>query len=137
MNRKPTKIAKRAMDLCGARFCLHGRDAETGLDCVGLAQQCLIAARFDCDVPNGYSIRSGSERSITEFMAETGFERFPPDAALCEGDIILVRPSPVQWHFLIRAGTGFVHAHAGLGKVVYCPGSAPWPIVSIFRLAED
>lgn len=130
-------MAEKAISLCGARFCLHGRDEDTGLDCIGLAAQCLIAGRFACDIPNGYSIRGGSERAIAKFMAEAGFERFPPDARLCEGDMVLVRPSPVQWHFLIRAGEGFVHAHAGLGKVVYCPGPAPWPIVSIFRLVED
>ena len=130
-------MADKAMSLCGAEFCLHGRDEQTGLDCIGLAEQCLIAARFECDVPNGYSIRGGSERAIAEFMEEAGFTRFPPDAGLCEGDIVLVRPSPVQWHFLIRAGNGFVHAHAGLGKVVHCPGDAPWPIASIYRLAED
>ncbi|WP_417621162.1 peptidoglycan endopeptidase [Parasphingorhabdus sp.] len=130
-------MAEKAVSLCGARFCLHGRDETTGLDCIGLAAQCLIAARFQCDIPNGYSIRGGSEQAIGAFMAETGFERFPPTAELCEGDIVLVRPSPVQWHFLIRAQNGFVHAHAGLGKVVFCPGEAPWPIVSIFRLAED
>ena len=112
-------MADKAIALCGAPFCLHGRDEDSGLDCIGLAEQCLIAARFDCDVPNGYSIRGGS------------------DSGLCEGDIILARPSPVQWHFLIRAGDGFVHAHAGLGKVVYSPGAAPWPIAAIFRLAED
>lgn len=130
-------MADKAMSLCGAPFCLHGRDAETGLDCIGLAEQCLIAARFECEPPNGYSIRGGSERSISKFMAEAGFVRFSPETTLCEGDIVLVRPGPVQWHFLIRAQGGFVHAHAGLGKVVFCPGDAPWPIVSIFRLAED
>ncbi|MFT6008686.1 MAG: hypothetical protein ACI9TB_001922, partial [Parasphingorhabdus sp.] len=88
-------MADKAMALCGAPFCLHGRDEATGLDCIGLAQQCLIAGRFECDVPNGYSIRGGSERSISEFMAETGFERFPPETFLREGDIVLVRPSPV------------------------------------------
>ncbi len=130
-------MADKAISLCGAPFCLHGRDEDGGLDCIGLAQQCLIAARFDCDVPNGYSIRGGSEQAISEFMAEAGFERFPAESALCEGDIVLARPSPVQWHFLIRAGDGFVHAHAGLGRVVHCPGAAPWPIAAIFRLAED
>ncbi|VWX61295.1 peptidoglycan endopeptidase [Sphingorhabdus sp. 109] len=130
-------MADKAMSLCGARFCLHGRDEEIGLDCIGLAQQCLLAGEFECDVPNGYSIRGGSEHSIRTFMAETGFTRFPPESELCEGDIVLVRPSGVQWHFLIRAGDGFVHAHAGLGKVVFCPGKAPWPIVAIFRLTED
>jgi len=130
-------MADKAMSLCGARFCLHGRDEETGLDCIGLARQCLLAGDFECDAPNGYSLRGGSEQSISEFMADTGFLRFPPESDLSEGDIVLVRPSPVQWHFLIRAQDGFVHAHAGLGKVVFCPGEAPWPIVSIFRLAED
>jgi len=125
------------MSLCGARFCLHGRKEDTGLDCIGLAEQCLIAAGFVCDIPNGYSILGGSERTIAEFMAETGFERFPPDSALCDGDIVLARPSPVQWHFLIRAENGFVHAHAGLGRVVHCPSAAQWPIAAIFRLVED
>ena len=130
-------MADKAMALCGAPFCLHGRDEDSGLDCIELAAQCLIAAHFECDVPNGYSIRGGSEQAISKFMAEAGFERFPGESALCEGDIVLARPSPVQWHFLIRAGDGFVHAHAGLGKVVHCPGAAPWPIAAIFRLAED
>ena len=137
MKRKAEAMADKAMSLCGARFCLHGRDAGTGLDCIGLAEQCLIAADCPGDVPNGYSIRGGSEQAIAKFMTETGFERFAPESPLCEGDIVLVRPSPVQWHFLVRAGDGFVHAHAGLGKVVHCPGAAPWPIVSIFRLVED
>ena len=131
------KIAEKAMSLCGSRFRLHGRDEKGGLDCIGLADQCLRAADVDCQAPNGYSIRGGSEAKINDFMAETGFERFPPEAKLCEGDFVLVRPSPVQWHFMIRAQDGFVHAHAGLGKVVFCPGDPPWPIVSIFRLTED
>ena len=130
-------MAEKAMSLCGAQFRLHGRDAETGLDCIGLADQCLFAADVDCGAPNGYSIRGGSEASIYEFMANIGFIRFEPVTPLCEGDIVLVRPSPIQWHFLIRAQDGFVHAHAGLGKVAYCPGESPWPIVSIFRLTED
>ncbi|MEO9599630.1 peptidoglycan endopeptidase [Parasphingorhabdus sp.] len=130
-------MAEKVVSLCGAPFCLHGRDEDIGLDCIGLALQCLIAGDFECDAPNGYSIRGGSEQSISAFMTETGFSRFPPESELCEGDIILVRPSPVQWHFLIRAKDGFVHAHAGLSKVVFCPGEAPWPIAAIFRLMED
>jgi lipoprotein Spr len=130
-------MAATAMDLCGTRFCLHGRESEAGLDCIGLAAQCLAAAGFSCDVPNGYAIRGGSERTIGKYMAAAGFERLAPESSLCEGDIVLVRPSPVQWHFMVRAGEGFVHAHAGLGRVVLCPGAAPWPIAAIFRLAEE
>jgi hypothetical protein len=130
-------MAEKAMSLCGAAFRLHGRDEQCGLDCIGLADQCLAAAGVDCQMPNGYSIRGGSGEAINEFMADTGFNRFPPETKMSEGDFVLVRTSPVQWHFLIRAQNGFVHAHAGLGKVVFCPGDAPWPIVSIFRLKED
>ena len=135
--RGPAKVAKKALSLCGAEFRLHGRDVEQGLDCVGLAEQCLHAADAVDGVPNGYSIRGGSEEAINAFMASTGFERFAPATALCEGDLVLVRPSPVQLHFMIRAQNGFVHAHAGLGKVVFCPGDPPWPIVAIFRLREE
>ena len=132
----PAKMAERALSLCGAAFRLHGRDAEHGLDCIGLAEQCLLAVDTVDGVPNGYSIRGGSEESIDNFMAGLGFERFAPETCPCEGDLVLVRPSPVQWHFMIRALDGFVHAHASLGKVVFCPGDAPWPIVAIFRLRE-
>lgn len=131
------KMAEKAMSLCGLAFRLHGRDEKGGLDCIGLAEQCLLAVDFDCQAPNGYSIRGGAEESINDFMTNIGFQRFAAASELCEGDFVLVRPSPVQWHFLVRAKDGFVHAHAGLGKVVFCPGDAPWPIVSIFRLVED
>lgn len=130
-------MTEKALSLCGSEFRLHGRDEQFGLDCIGLAAKCLRAAGLECRIPNGYSIRGGSEEAINAFMADIGFERFASESALCEGDIILVRPSPVQWHFLIRANDGFVHAHAGLGKVVFCPGDAPWPISAIFRLMED
>ncbi|MEH6715317.1 peptidoglycan endopeptidase [Parasphingorhabdus flavimaris] len=129
-------MAEKAMALCGAAFRLHGRDEHDGLDCIGVADQCLAAAGVECRMPNGYSIRGGSEDSINHFMADIGFDRLTPESEMCNGDFLLVRPSPVQWHFLIRAGNGFVHAHAGLGKVVFCPGDAPWPVVAIFRLKE-
>lgn len=129
-------MAKKAMSLCGTSFRLHGRDQAEGLDCIGVADQCLLSIDLDSGVPNGYSVRGGSEETITAFMADIGFERFGPESRLREGDFVLVRPSPVQWHFLIRAQNGFVHAHGGLGKVVFCPGDAPWSIVSIFRLVE-
>ncbi|MFK7842118.1 MAG: peptidoglycan endopeptidase [Sphingorhabdus sp.] len=130
-------MKEKALSLCGCEFRLHGRHEHFGLDCIGLAAQCLCAADLECQIPNGYSIRGGSEATINGFMTDMWFKRLASESALCEGDIILVRPSPIQWHFLIRANDGFVHAHAGLGKVVFCPGDAPWPIIAIFRLMED
>ncbi len=129
-------IAEVALELCGTKFRLHGRNAEHGLDCVGLAARCLSATDLVCDVPNGYSIRGGSAEQISEVMILAGFLALPSGEPLREGDIALVRPSPVQWHLMVRTHCGFVHAHAGLGKVVLTPGEAQWPIETVFRIGE-
>lgn len=130
-------IAEMAMQLCGSDFRLHGRSADHGLDCIGLAAQCLSAADVSCEVPTGYSVRGGSIEQIAAVMEQAGFACLPDDTPLCEGDIVLARPSPVQWHLMVRAEGGFVHAHAGLGQVVFTPGPAQWPITKIFRITES
>ncbi|MEH6758324.1 MAG: peptidoglycan endopeptidase [Parasphingorhabdus sp.] len=124
------------MTICGTDFRLHGRDAEYGLDCIGLVAQCLGAADVACAVPTGYSIRGGSVEQIAEVMTLAGFAALPHDEPLCDGDIVLVRPSPIQWHLMVKTEGGFVHAHAGFGHVVFTPGGAPWPIENIFRILE-
>ncbi|WP_422344857.1 peptidoglycan endopeptidase [Parasphingorhabdus sp.] len=129
-------IAEMALQLCGTDFRLHGRSAEHGLDCIGLTAQCLSAAELACDVPTGYSIRGGSLEQITGVMTLAGFTALAPAEPMHEGDVILVRPSPVQWHLMIKTDGGFVHAHAGLGRVVHMPGDAQWPIEAIFRMLE-
>ncbi len=130
-------IAEMALQLCGTDFRLHGRSADHGLDCIGLAAQCLGAADMACDVPNGYSIRGGSAEQISEVMKLAGFDAVSPNEALREGDIALARPSPIQWHLMIKTEGGFVHAHAGLGQVVFTPGPTQWPIEQIFRILES
>src|SRR5690606_25568901 len=127
-------IAEMALQLCGSDFRLHGRSADHGLDCIGLTAQCLAAADVPCEVPTGYSVRGGSAEQIEAVMQQAGFTGLPGDAPLHEGDIVLARPSPVQWHLMVSTAGGFVHAHAGLGQVVFTPGAAPWPITKIFRL---
>lgn len=134
---RPSMIAEMALQLCGSDFRLHGRSADHGLDCIGLAAQCLGAADISCDVPTGYSIRGGSAAQIEEVMLLAGFAALSADAALREGDIALARPSPVQWHLMVKTDGGFVHAHAGLGQVVFTPGPPQWPIAKIFRILES
>lgn len=129
-------IADMALQLCGTDFRLHGRSAEHGLDCIGLAAQCLGAADVACDVPTGYALRGGSAEQISQVMTRAGFTAVPPSEPLREGDILLVRPSPVQWHLMVKTEGGFVHAHAGLGQVVFTPGQAQWPMEQIFRILE-
>ena len=47
--------------------------------------------------------------------------------------LALVRPGPLQLHLMIGTGAGFVHAHAGLGRVVETPGLSPWPVLGWWR----
>ncbi|MEP3224888.1 MAG: peptidoglycan endopeptidase [Parasphingorhabdus sp.] len=130
-------IADRAVHLCGARYRRHGRDAVHGFDCIGLAADCLAAAGLSCAVPTGYALRGGSLDQITARLGTAGFQSLPADQMPIGGDIVLVQPCPLQWHIMIKAGDGFVHAHAGLRRVVFAPGKSPWPIRKIFRIAED
>ncbi|MFM6828852.1 MAG: hypothetical protein ACKOVA_00735 [Novosphingobium sp.] len=44
--------------------------------------------------------------------------------------------NPVQPHLVIAVQGGFVHAHAGLGRVTFLPAPLPWPIARQWRLAE-
>ena len=57
----------------------------------------------------------------------------PPAAPSDPGDLALVRPGPLQLHLMIGTGAGFVHAHAGLGRVVETPGLSPWPVLGWWR----
>jgi lipoprotein Spr len=49
------------------------------------------------------------------------------------GDLALVRPGPLQLHLMILVPGGFVHAHAGLRRVVEMPGASPWPVMGWWR----
>lgn len=122
------RVARAAEALIGTRFRLHGRDPATGLDCVGL----VAAALGITAAPSGYGLRN---RDVTAALA------FAPGAGLIEsagaiepGDVLLVRPGTVQSHLLIAdTRGGFVHAHAGLRRVVAMPGPLPWPVERHWR----
>jgi hypothetical protein len=51
-----------------------------------------------------------------------------------EGDVLLVQTGMGQHHFLVLVKGGFVHADAGLGRVVERPGSVPWPALAAWRI---
>ncbi|RDE05036.1 peptidoglycan endopeptidase [Sphingomonas aracearum] len=116
----------RARGAIGARFRLHGRDPEQGLDCVGLAGWALEIG----SLPTGYGLRGGTRESVEERLraAELGAV-----AELRGGDLVLAAAGPGQWHLAIAVPGGWVHADAGLRCVVERPGAAPWPVVSIWR----
>lgn len=107
----------------GERFRLHGRDPALGLDCVGLA-----ACAYALDgVPTGYALRGGREADALAWLDRLGFRAV--DEAR-PGDLLLLRPGPFQLHLAIATPGGFVHADAGLRRVVEAPGPPRWPLVA-------
>ncbi len=117
---------ERARAAVGARFRLHGRSIDDGLDCVGLAGLALGVA-----VPTGYALRSGDAAGVAALIARVGL--VPADAAH-PGDLLLMASGPGQLHLGIATDVGFVHADAGLRRVVERPGAPPWPVIGRWTL---
>lgn len=120
--------AERALALVGVRFRPQGRDV-TGLDCVGLAVR--VFELPSNAVPDDYKMRG---RHLHEATVPTRryFRRIPWGRRRA-GDLVLLAPRDDQLHFAILTNDGFVHAHAGLRRVVETPGNPGWPIVAVFR----
>jgi cell wall-associated NlpC family hydrolase len=116
---------ERARALIGVPFRLHGRGRE-GLDCVGLA-----ALALGREAPGDYGLRSGDVARAEGWLRAAGLRAV---AEGTPGDLALARPGPLQLHLMIGTGAGFVHAHAGLGRVVEMPGVSPWPILGWWTL---
>lgn len=125
-------LARAAEGLVGAPFRLHGRSPETGLDCIGLLVAACAAAGRPIALPNGYRLRSRTLPDLAELAARSGFAS--AQAPLRPGDVAMCRVNPCQHHLaIIASGNRFVHAHAGLGRVVAMPAPLPWPIVGLWR----
>ncbi len=126
-------LAQAAEALAGTRFRLHGRDRDTGLDCVGLLAAALVAIGRPAPLPTGYALRSHRIADLETAAAACGLgETEAPSHA---GDVLLLRTSPCQHYLAIAlAANRFVHAHAGLRRVVIVPGPLPWPTLRRWRL---
>lgn len=128
------RFAQEAERLAGTRFRLHGRDPVHGLDCVGLAACALARAGLHAAIPAGYALRNTRIENHLESAAGCGFVAAGGPAL--RGDILLVVPGPAQHHLLIALGhRRFVHAHAGLRRVVVQTGLLGWPVVRHWRLS--
>lgn len=135
MNRaRADRIVAAARDLVGVRFRLQGRSRASGVDCVGLAALALAEAGHEAVLPRGYGLRSGDETLARAWLARAGLLAVERPHA---GDVVLVRPGPLQLHLMILVPDGHVHAHAGLGRVVETPGPSPWPVIDHWRAREE
>jgi CHASE3 domain sensor protein len=120
--------AERAKALVGTRFRPQGRSA-LGLDCVGLVLTALDIPA--AEVRRNYSLRGDHraelEEALDRFLGRVG------DAAAQPGDVMLLQAGTDQLHLAVRTTAGFVHAHAGIGRVVETPGQPQWPILGNYR----
>lgn len=126
-------LAVEARKLVGARFRLHGRDAKTGLDCVGLVLCALGRVRRVIPCVNGYGLRN---IRIDSFLAAAGHAGLRSvDGAPQAGDVLLFRISAGQFHLGIVGENGeLIHAHAGLQRVVATPPPIVWATERHWRL---
>lgn len=129
-------LAAAALDLVGTKFRLHGRDPASGLDCIGLLAAALASCGRPARLPNGYALRNRILPELGAFIAGCGL--VPAKGECAPGDIFLVLAGPGQFHLLVAAeNRQFVHAHAGLRRVVRCDTRPDWPIIGHWRLATQ
>lgn len=124
------RIVARARACVGARFRPQGRVPEFGLDCIGLVAFAIEAGEVRCD----YALRAGRLEALEIELGRAGLIVVSGAQA---GDVAVLRPGPMQLHLGIVTGAGLIHADAGLRRVVERPGLLPWPLLSIWRAAEQ
>lgn len=120
--------AARARALVGTRFRPQGRSAE-GLDCIG-----VVLATFGIaadEVRRDYRLR-GEWRAEIDAGLRRDF-RAVPARQLRAGDVMLMKVAGDQLHLGVRTELGFVHAHAGIGRVVETPGRPEWQVLGVYR----
>lgn len=126
-------LADCAMDLLGAPFRFRGRNPDTGLDCIGLVALASEKAGQPLSLPAGYAMRQTDFGKTAEIASACGL--IPVLGGARRGDIGILAVSPAQQHLVIHAGDGlFIHAHAGLGRVVSGPADPAWSLLSTWRL---
>lgn len=120
--------AARARALVGTRFRPQGRGVH-GLDCVG-----LVLAAFAIDaaaVRRDYALRGVGRKELHAQLAR--FFRRVRKAEVRSGDVLLLQAASDQLHLAVVSERGFIHADAGLRRVVETPGEPAWPILGAYR----
>jgi cell wall-associated NlpC family hydrolase len=134
-------LAAAAEALVGVRFRLHGRDPASGLDCIGVFAAAMAGIGRPVAVPNGYALRLADLAAFRPLAAGFGLEELGGMEAAGDarpGDVLIFAVGPAQFHLAIAAVEhGFVHAHAGLRRVVLGPAGGDWRTAGHWRLIEQ
>lgn len=130
------EIAERAKRQVGTPFRLHGRTALGALDCVGVVLIAIEPFLPPDRVALRYSLKGEQLDRARSFLKTANFDEIADIRRFEAGDLVIARPGPLQLHFAVCADGGWIHADAGLGRVVFRPGALPWPIVGAWRLGK-
>lgn len=125
-------IAARANSQIGTPFRLRGRTAGVALDCVGLAAHALGIE----NPPDRYSLKGIKSDLIYSYLVQLNLFMVQATTRPKMGDLAVVQCADRQYHLMVAVEDGWVHAHAGLGKVVHMAGLSPWPIMALWRTKE-
>ena len=129
------RVAAESLALVGTPFRLHGRNPATGLDCIGLVAVAMRRAGLRAEPPQGYALRNSNIAAALGFADRC--DLVAAHGHVAPGDIILTLAGPAQHHLLVASDCHtFVHAHAGLRRVVATPGPLPRPILRRWRPAQ-
>lgn len=104
--------------MAGAPFRPQGRDPATGLDCVGLVWAAYADAGRMLRPPAGYPLRGWRRERIEASLGAAGFGEVDDRR---DGDVLLIALAAGQFHLGVLGPASFVHAHAGLRRVVETP----------------
>ena len=128
-------LASAAERLTGGRFRLHGRDPETGLDCVGVVAAAMAAIGRSAPFPTGYALKRRDLDGLAQIVSRLGLTESA--GPVRRGEVLLFRVGACQFHFGISAGGGaVVHAHAGLRRVIRGQPPADWLLCRKWQLAN-
>jgi hypothetical protein len=108
-----------ARALVGTRFRLQGRDAATGLDCVGVIIAAYAAAGVRLDCLADYPLRGFPVERALAVLSGLPLQRVLDAGAA--GDMGLYALPAGQLHFAIIGAGTLVHADAALRRVVEAP----------------
>lgn len=121
--------------MIGVRFRPQGCDAATGLDCAGLVWTAYAAAEVRLVRPAAYPLRGWPRARVEAALAAAGFA--PAGGAARAGDVALIALAAGQFHLGLIGDATFVHAHAGLRRVVETPLDATVRAAPRWRLPRD
>lgn len=126
----------------GTRFRSQGRVPGLALDCVGVTLVAARAAGLSLGNLPLYQLGGDNEALIDGLLAQAGLQRVAMPTA---GDVWLFAPAPGQRHLAVqvndtacghRLTPSFVHAHAGVGRVVESPADPAWIPLGSYRFPE-